>query len=757
MKKIIAIAAAVLMITALLAACSLSGDIGQSINEALEKSSIAPNNQVGDFNPEAAKIDGGGGIDEVIAPKKWTVLMYMCGSDLETVNELGTYNIKEIASAMQSDDINFIVQTGGAKTWHNDIVDPTKNQRFSISPTGVELVYEEEMTSMGHPDTLSSFLKWGAENYPAEKTMLIFWGHGAGPILGVEQDENFNNDMLTPVELEEVFSDFNPDRDPSKTFELIGFDTCLMGSLEMANLLEPYGKYMVSSEEIEPGAGWDYASWLPILTNNLDTTGDALGSAICDTYLLGSQTSQYSAITTLSCVDLSKIPQLKQEFSVLANKLLVSQDNPSANVDVVRGASNSEKYGGNSKEEGYTNMVDLGHLTENLKGQLSDGGQGLINALEAAVVHKINGGKREFSSGLSLYYPVEISALRRTAYVFIKGYCDTFGVEDYSLYLHNLIDREYTAGGELVAEGTPETVSAAPQINTDGTPTSVPTVDQQAANATPEPSPTDEPMQETYIALDVTPNVDENGVYNMTINPSYMEEIKNIYLCFYMNVDGDLMSLGRDNELIIDWSTGYVASTFKGNWLSMNGRYVSFEIFEQTDDYIIYTIPIVLNGENSNLRVTWSKMPDENGEHAVSYDVMGAWDGMTDTGAASRIIRPLQDGDEIAARLQGFKQLDDPEHPFIDDPVNVVEKMGTTMTVDENFKVDVNPLVVGDYLYGFYVEDVGGGTAVTDFAVLSVTDDGAMTITGWAYEADAGVEADATATADAETETDTDV
>ena len=40
------------------------------------------------------------------------------------------------------------------------------------------------------------------------------------------------------------------------TFDLVGFDACLMASVEVAKIIEPHAKYMIASEEVEPGHGW---------------------------------------------------------------------------------------------------------------------------------------------------------------------------------------------------------------------------------------------------------------------------------------------------------------------------------------------------------------------------------------------------------------------------------------------------------------------------------------------------------------------
>ena len=95
-------------------------------------------------------------------------------------------------------------------------------------------------------------------------------------------------------------------------FEIIGFDTCLMATLETAAALSPYGRYMVASEEIEPGTGWDYTAWLQAICDNPTADGLAVGTAICDSYFAKCQAGQTDDIATLSVIDLAAVPKLVQ-------------------------------------------------------------------------------------------------------------------------------------------------------------------------------------------------------------------------------------------------------------------------------------------------------------------------------------------------------------------------------------------------------------------------------------------------------------
>lgn len=64
-------------------------------------------------------------------------------------------------------------------------------------------------------------------------------------------DEQYEYDSLGVTEMAAAFDrvyDSMTDR-----FEFIGFDACLMSTLEVANQMVPYARYLYASEEYEPG------------------------------------------------------------------------------------------------------------------------------------------------------------------------------------------------------------------------------------------------------------------------------------------------------------------------------------------------------------------------------------------------------------------------------------------------------------------------------------------------------------------------
>ena len=195
----------------------------------------------------------------------WTILLYMCGSDLESGGGYATKDLNEIKSVSgQPSDVNFVVETGGSNSWSNTqggCISSSKLSRFHLSNKSYVSDSQISDASMGQSSTLKSFIKWGVETYPAEKIGLILWNHG-GALDGVCFDEKHDDDCLTATELNSAVSSAYSELGRTSKFEFIGYDACLMAVQDNATLNSDYFNYMVCSQESEAGDGWDYDTWL---------------------------------------------------------------------------------------------------------------------------------------------------------------------------------------------------------------------------------------------------------------------------------------------------------------------------------------------------------------------------------------------------------------------------------------------------------------------------------------------------------------
>ena len=123
--------------------------------------------------------------------KACTVMIYMVGSNLESRLGNATKDLEEIDGAgLNFDNYNVIVYTGGSTRWVGD-VPCDRNCVLDMSLEGEDRIVAQTKANanMGLPETLSAFLNYCGENYPADHNVLIVWDHGGGPLWGYGVDE----------------------------------------------------------------------------------------------------------------------------------------------------------------------------------------------------------------------------------------------------------------------------------------------------------------------------------------------------------------------------------------------------------------------------------------------------------------------------------------------------------------------------------------------------------------------------------------
>ena len=198
--------------------------------------------------------------------------------------------------------MNVVVETGGCTSWRNSVISSKTNQRYYVTPQGLQLLEANlGMRSMVNPATLADFIQYSKAKYPADRYMLVLWDHGGGSLTGYGYDQNFKNDSMT---LDELATGL---KNGGCTFDVIGFDACLMATLETAMVLEPYADYMIASEETEPGIGWYYTGWLTSLTQNTSMPTTDLGKKLIDDYVATCKSKTPQSQATLSLIDLAEL------------------------------------------------------------------------------------------------------------------------------------------------------------------------------------------------------------------------------------------------------------------------------------------------------------------------------------------------------------------------------------------------------------------------------------------------------------------
>lgn len=366
---------------------------------------------------------------------KTTVMVYMIGADLESGGGQASSNIKEMMAVGSTANMNVVIQTGGANKVAGTpaeiakdperVIDWTRVQRYQVK-TGALSKLDDlgpdtkgANVDMGSQATLQSFLEWGVKTYPANKYIVVLWDHGGGINGGIGSDEITKNTLYVPViqaSLQTVSQAKNI------KFEMVGFDACLMANAEVAASLANSAKYMVASQDVEPGQGWDWNGFLKFVTDNPVATGKDIGAAIADSYLV--KMIKANETVTLSVTDLSKMAALSAATDGFATALQKYIVNAPANLIAWKQIA----FARAKSQDWYTapiltlsfDLVDMVSFSANVVTNINkyvgadqplmDASDALYNALNAAVVYKVQNGSNLGASGLSLYFPSILTA-----------------------------------------------------------------------------------------------------------------------------------------------------------------------------------------------------------------------------------------------------------------------------------------------------------------------------------------------------------
>ena len=609
---------------------------------------------------------------EVSSDGSWAVYWYLCGSDLETNGGFATIDLQEMLEAQLPENVSVVIQTGGAAVWQNELMDPSKIQRWLYNSEGLQLVDEQETTNMGDAQTLYDFLYFADANFPADKVAVTFWNHGGGSVNGAAFDEIHGLDSLDLSEMYQAFDAVWPADTVNPALELVGFDTCLMATVDVAAVFQNFAKYLVASEEVEPGNGWLYSGWLSELAANPAMDGDDLGIAIASTYYAGCEAVGTQDNTTLSVTDLTKLTPLLEAYEAFGQQAFVAAaEDPGFFAQLGRAASQSENYGGNTKEQGYTNMVDLGHLARQTAWMLP-AAQDVTDALNECIVYKVGGIYRSEATGLSCYYSYNGDINDFNGYINMGA-----GLAFKHLYAYGLTGELAEGGDEYLAsldiEDLPEIPSLA-DMDWDGAP------------------------------LDVN----DEGTSYLTLGPDAYNILAGIgFQLFYVDEENDqMLLLGTDNDMTADWDNGIFYDNFRGVWGAIDGHLVYMELSFEGDGYNLYSVPILLNGEEYNLQVAYDFTVEE-------WSIIGASQGLDDTGMASKEMRLLEEGDVITTiwKMASYSGDDDFEMYTADE---------VTVTAETTF--GEAPLFDGSYTMVIEMWDAAGNYAYSDAVTFECED-----------------------------------
>ncbi|MCR4962915.1 MAG: peptidase C11 [Firmicutes bacterium] len=592
-----------------------------------------------------------------------TIMVYMCGADLESRGGMATSDLQEMASANLGDKVNLLVYTGGASRWQNNVVSNRTNQIYKIEKQGSMSRLESDLGSvaMTKPGTLTGFIQYCNKKYPANRNILIFWDHGGGSITGYGYDEKFaSSGAMSLKGIDQAL------QQAGVTFDFIGFDACLMGTVENALMLSSYADYLIASEETEPGIGWYYTNWLNKLASDTATPTIEIGKIIVDDFTSTCASRCAGQKTTLSVVDLAELERtVPQELSDFASSTLnMLQDNQYQTVSNAR--SSAREFASSNRVD----QVDLVSLADKLGNKACED---LAKAILGAVKYNRTSSNMTDAYGLSIYFPYQKISTVNSA---VKAYEDIGMDDDYTACIRKFASME--VGGQAASGGSASPLAtllgSAMGGNTGGSSGSsgsgVNSADMimqllggllggnmgnvaglTSGNASFLGKGLDVENDAAYLAensFDASQlrwQKDADGTPLMYLSEEQWGLVQNLELNVFIDDGEGYIDLGLDN--VFDFTDdGGLIGTYSGTWLAIDQQPVAYYHMDTVDDGETYSItgrvPAMLNGERVNLILIF----DSENPHGYIAGAEPVY-AETQTQTVSKAMLQLQDGDVI--------------------------------------------------------------------------------------------------------------
>jgi len=242
------------------------------------------------------------------AEREWLVLVFING-----VNDLGILgfankDINEMEAVGSTDRVAVVVEYGIL-----GIDDPSaRNLQFQRGSKTIyvtkdadaakitsPVIYSSNDADMGSEANLVRFVKRGIRRFPAKKTAVILWNHGAGR-LGISFDDVSKNYMEIDT-LGKALGQIK--RAIGRKIDVLATDACHMQMASVAYEFKDSAEILVGSQEEIPGNGYPYTELLGQLAADPSMGAEALGSLMVDAY-----GASYRSDATLSALRTAELP-----------------------------------------------------------------------------------------------------------------------------------------------------------------------------------------------------------------------------------------------------------------------------------------------------------------------------------------------------------------------------------------------------------------------------------------------------------------
>jgi membrane protease YdiL (CAAX protease family) len=581
-------------------------------------------------------------------------------------------DIDEILAETWNDQISVVIQTGGATRWSNQLINPNRTQRFLYKNGSFEELENLPLQDSCSADTLADFLSFCDDNYRSDHNILVLWDHGGG-VFGYGSDSIFGTGMSLGDVRSALAKVYKADR-RKPAFDVIGYDACLMSSLDVIHYMDGYASYLAVSEESEPGFGWEYTSWLQSLSDDPAMSPAQAAMSIADTYTdyYMRQSSSQNLISmlvggsdvTFSVIDVNKGCELYDAYCALTKKQLTdAAKDITVLSEIGRCGRRSTQFAGSLSF--VYNTIDLGNYVDYMIDTYPAESSKIKNLLEETVLYHRENGSLSDAQGLSIYLPCSIDSYYGMSWLldYIYNICEDDSTR--ALYYYKMagcLNDEMLQYVKTLSKDVPQVIDtsvfthfakAEPVIGDDGFSVGI-----------------DAKMQSMTVGY-----YTEATVYDPE---NYL-----------------LIELGYDENAVMD-GEGSLVCEFDGSWICLDSVPLATDVISATASSVEYRSKVKYNGSPAYLLFNYDRDTD-------SFSISG--------------ITEIPSDEEDVNFLTNTKSLEEVEAGSTIIPLyqtndlyleKVEEKEGKSVTFGAGSSIDCKPLVDGYYLTTAVITDQRG-------------------------------------------------
>ena len=335
--------------------------------------------------------------------REWTVAIYVVGDNnlsdalWQDLNEMETVgsntDVQVVAEIEFSSTFSSEVPSGYRTGAYRMVVEQDSDPDSSASlDGGTDL---GDSVNMGSSAALTDFLRWTAENYPAQKIALILSDHGMGYQGGFY--DTGENSLMT---LRDLVAGV---RDSGVHLDMLGMDACMMGMHEVGLAFRGVADTMVASQEVEPGSGYPYDEILTALQSTPTMTAPEWGEVIVNDYTAGFDSGLRRRSVTMATIDLATLPAVNEQLAAFTETVL--RETPGMRSSIKNAVSSTELM--RSKTADITDIGSILDVFSSLDGAIGTTAGDTRTWMDASgAVSSVRGTvTKEGTSGLAIYLP----------------------------------------------------------------------------------------------------------------------------------------------------------------------------------------------------------------------------------------------------------------------------------------------------------------------------------------------------------------